>query len=370
MKGFMTRNTDFKYLVPDLLGRLNRDLPAVSFFALSQDKTPIQSLPVDDARARIASHQFKWGNASTLPAMFDTAVSHLEKDKISLLITDGIYTPPIADSVLRTQESTDIDNVFVKAALNHMSVACLAFRSAFGDSSHMTVSPYYIFVMGSPQNILAFKTELQNSLATVENHLSFKEFQEQDLGYPARNIFYSIIPYVDNTGAGEPANCPSSDISYRVINHVDMHADPQFWIGLDLTGMPAYLDQGNYIRNNLVVDGLGLTAAITDDLVPAAGFLKKVTDDTDRSLASQCSHFVRIKLTNMRGRDGSFTLSLRKVRPSWVGLYNHDLSKNAESRRDKTFGLNNIFDGMEDAYSEKTTSWFFKDLKIIVNKTE
>jgi hypothetical protein len=72
----------------------------------------------------------------------------------------------------------------------------------------------------------------------------------------------------------------------------------------------------------------------------------------------------------MHGSNGSIALSLRKVRPPWVELYNHDMSESAESRRDKTYGLNNIFDGMEDAYSEKTTSWFFKDLKIIVNKTE
>jgi hypothetical protein len=369
MKGFMFNNSDFQYLVPDLLGRLQRDFPVVHFFALSQKGQAIQSFDVDPARKAIAYGNFQFGDASTLPAMFDSAIGHLTPGTISLLITDGIYTPPAENSKLKYQESTDITDVLSKASRKGMSAACLAFHSSFSKAGNPAiVSPYYIFVLGNPQDITAFKEELNNSIAAISSHLANKDLNEQDFGYPARNIFYSIIPYADNTGAGEPANCPELDNRFLVVSHIDLRKDPQFWIGLDLSGAPSYIDQDDYLKKNLVITGTGLNATVVGNILPVAGFTGRLTDETDKNLSGKCTHFVRIRVADLEGRDGEIGLSLKKVRPSWVETNNHDEAAVAEQRRDKTYGLKNIFDGMEDTYKERSASWFFKDLKIIVNK--
>ncbi len=113
MKDFMTQNTEFQFLLPDLLSRLQRNLPnSTYFFALSQAGVPIQSFSIKDACRAIADHNFKFGNATTLPSMLDAAVARLTPNSISIVITDAIYSPPKPDSNLKFQEAPELASVF------------------------------------------------------------------------------------------------------------------------------------------------------------------------------------------------------------------------------------------------------------------
>jgi hypothetical protein len=250
MKGFMTPNqgTDFQSLVADLFGRISRDIQVTKCFALSQKTRPIEILNMDQARKAIAYGKFDYGNSSTLPAMFDTCIHYLSDNSVSLLITDGIYTPPAAAARMKYQETTDIAGSLSNAAKKNMIVDCLAFRSTFGDSTSL----YYIFILGSPQNVMAIKDKIHITLTTISALIANKGFEELGFGFPAQTPFYSIIPYVENTGAGEPTPCPNLDNRYLAMSNLDVEANARFWVGVDLSSCPSYINLHNYLNTEFI----------------------------------------------------------------------------------------------------------------------
>jgi len=367
MKGFMPVSkaaTDFQVLVPDLMQRLNRDLPSAFFFPLGQRGLPATAVDIRNAREQIAYGRFQFGMSSALPEMLDSIENYSGNDKAAILITDGIYSPSASKSRLRDQVITDISSVLVKGVKKNCSVACFQLLSFFNE----TVSPYYLFVCGSPQNVWLIREKLNSTIAALNNSLQHTTYNEIHFGFPEATPFYSIIPYVDNTGAGEPAECTEWDNRYLVMENVEIQNKPACWIGLDLSALPEYALQSKYLKDNLQVSTNGLKAAITGAILNKQQFIPKVTDAVDKTLANKCTHFVWITISQLEEQKGEITFSLKKTAPEWISEYSHSREDSAETKRDKTFGLTYIIDGMHDAYSNVDSACFFKDLKVIVIK--
>jgi len=367
MKGFMPASknttTDFQALVPDFISRLKRDVTSTNFYTLAQKTGPIKQIDISTARQNIAFGNFSFGATSTLPVMFDSALFNLKANDVSILITDAIYTPPKTKIKLREQIISDISEIIVKAAKKNYTTSCFMLRSQFSN----IVSPYYLFVFGNAQNIVFIKDKLQRSLQAESGQLRYPALHEIHFGFPELTPYFSIIPYVDNTGAGEPAECTENN-RYLAMKNIDIKKQPEFWVGFDLSAFPAFAQERNYLLSNLLVSGEGLTTKKISQVLTREEFTPKTEDATDKTLSAKCTHFVRIIITEMQEKAGEIKLSLRTAIPGWIDDYKHDSSDSAETKRDKTFSLDNIRAGMQDAYQDKQSAYFFRDLKIIVTK--
>lgn len=367
MKGFMpsgSASTDFQKLIPDLLARLNTDLPQSNFHVLAQANKPINKIDINTARNQIAFGRFSFGSSSLLPVMFDSSLSNLSANKVSILITDAIYSPSASNSRVRDQAISDIRTIILKASSQGYSVSCFSLLSQFEKIN----SPYYLFVTGLPQNIALFKEKLKSSLAAVDPNIINKGFNEIQIGFPVLNPFYSIIPYVDNTGAGEPVECSNWDNRYLAMENVKIKNVPEFWVGIDLSSCPSFAQQKDYLKTNLKISGSGIKAVMVNQILDKAQFSSKITDPVDKEKSDKCTHFVRIRITGLDDKTGELSLSLQKIPPNWINDLNHDNDKIAESFREKTYGIKNVIAGIKDAFDQKETEYFFSDLKLIMLK--
>lgn len=367
MRAFMPANvsaTDFQVLVPDLLQRLGTDLPKAAFYTLAERGAPINSMNIRDAREGIAYGRFAFGSSSVLPDMIDSIVAYTGKGKAAVLITDGIYSPATSKTRMRDQVVTDIRSALAKAAQKDYMISCFQLSSQFNGKE----SPYYLFVCSSPQNGWLIREKLRNSLSAVDNSLQLKVYHEIHFGAPALTPFYSIIPYVDNTGAGEPSICPDWDNRFLSLEKVDIREKPACWIGIDLSALPAFALQGDYLKKNLVVEGKGMEVSITGPVIAKPEFLARVTDAVDNKLSQKCTHFIRLKIERLNEKIGELHLSLKNTEPDWVSQCSHIREDSVETKRDKTYGLSYIFDGIRDAYSSRSNAYFFNDLQILVAK--
>jgi hypothetical protein len=367
MKGFMppsANTTDFQILIPDFLSRLNRDLVGFHFYALAQEGQPIKKFTLDAAKYNVAYGKFSFGKSSTLPVMFDSILSNIQAGSISILITDAIYSPAKGMEKIKTQAITDISDRMTKALKQNYSVACFSFKSNFNTVN----SPFYFFIIGAPQNINVIKDKINQSLNTLSGNLKNTSFNEFSFGYPLLTPYYSIIPYVDNNGTGEPVECREWESRYLAMENVSIKNGPEFWIGFNINGIPNYAQQKNYLENNLEISGLGLKASKIGQILTKEQFGSKIEDSEDKRVSEKCTHYVRVKINEMEPKTGEIYLSLKKVNPEWINSYSHNDSQNAEVIRDKTFGLDNIYAGIADAYRDKETGYFFKGAKLIVTK--
>lgn len=366
MKDFMPSkqpSTDFQKLIPDFISRLSSDFPGFSFYTLILKNAPQKKIDLETIKKQIAIGTFDFGNSSPLPIMLDTVLSNMSTNKLSVLITDGIYTPT-GNINLREQAVSDIRLKVLKAQSRGLALTCIGVKSQFGK----IISPYYLIVAGSPQNISVFKEKLKNSFSSINANIFNKEFSEISFGYPDINPFYSIIPYVENTGAGELAPCPEWDNRYLLVENIKIKDDPEYWIGINLTACPDYAKEIIYLENNLIIENKGLKSIRTGKFLTKAQFITKLQDEEDKRVSNDCTHFFRIKITEMQDDKGEIELSLKKTDPTWITEWNHDDSRKAEYFREKTYGLSNMIAGFKDAYSTKETGFFFKTLKIVITK--
>jgi hypothetical protein len=155
-----------------------------------------------------------------------------------------------------------------------------------------------------------------------------------------------------------------------VLNNIDVHAETKFWIGLDLAALPEYARRPDYIKQNLVITSTGMKTVADGPVLSRTQFMSKLTDETDIKLSEKCTHFIQLYITEIEGASGELALSLKKQRPGWIAECTHEDAANAENIRSKTYGLDNIAAGMEDAYHETAQPLFFKDLKVDLIKKQ
>jgi hypothetical protein len=225
-----------------------------------------------------------------------------------------------------------------------------------------------VFVIGNAQNVWAIRSALEQSLSALQSTLADNTYNEVSFGFPETTPFYSIIPYVDNTGAGEPTDCPEWENRFLTIANTDVKMPLEYWAGIDLSLLPHFAQDQTYLRKNLVVSANNMKVKMLEVLADKQKFLNKVVDPTDKKLAVKCTHFIRIKVESMESYRGEINLSLNKINPNWIQSCSHTCGDSAETKRDKTFGLTYTIDGIADAYKNRESPFFFQELKMLVIK--
>jgi hypothetical protein len=136
-----------------------------------------------------------------------------------------------------------------------------------------------------------------------------------------------------------------------------VHLQPQknepvsFTVGLDLGGLPASMQQEEYLQRHLTVEAQGGRASI--ESVTAADAETKATPD----LAAY-THFVRVQVPQLTASTGSISLQLPQVNPSWVNAWSTDNDNNPAAAPKKTYQFDKIINGVQALYRDHSESVF------------
>ncbi|RYG15473.1 MAG: hypothetical protein EOO07_15340 [Chitinophagaceae bacterium] len=220
-------------------------------------------------------------------------------------------------------------------------------------------SPYYILLQGKPENIEAVKTKIKESPI-----VSGLVVDEANFGYTYPEPYYSILPFAE-LSSGLPQVCTGEKENYKVINNIESGDSIGFWLGLDLSKLPSYSQQADFLRNNISFNS---ELAKYDSILTKSDFLKTLDDETDKSIAANCTHFIHMRVEEMEGKTLFVKLQFRNNQPTWIQTYNHSDDSQADINRSQTFGLANIYTALRDAYGEKPDQPFFKELQITLVK--
>ncbi len=353
-------HTDFQILLPNLITELSGASESASFFCISGSKKNLEKRDIKSVGTLFEYGKFKKGLNTELPVMFDSAISKLTPSSISILITDGIYSP---DSIKkRGQVVTDVSGVIKKAKNKGFSTSCYALKSQFKNNT----SIYYLFVFGEPQNLQVVKNQLKTSLINESSAIQNHEFQEIYFGIPEITPFYSILQFTENPGTYEPRVCEDWDNRCLVLDNVEVTDDSKFWVGFNLKDLPGYATDKAYLKNNLVILQNGIKVDI-GQILTQSEFASKISQD-DKSIFDKSSHFVQFKISDLADKNAEITISLKKTPPDWIGKYSNSDAENAEKIRQTTYGLDNIITGISSAYQDKESLFFFQNLKLVFSK--
>lgn len=367
MDGFMPNampGTNFQRIIPEIISKLKSEYPnQVSFFSVYDLQNKMKTEDLENARDEILHGTFSWTGNTYLPVMLDSIVKrHLKNDAVNIFISDCIYAPEKKDEKKSDLVSTDIFSV-MKPFAKTFSTSIYCLSSEFrGKNTKVDSSPYYMLLTGKQENLTVIENLMMNSFKTFN-----QTFQEIHFGQEYSVPFYSVLPYTETSGNFIANPCASLNNAFATVQEIDLSQKPiELWIGVNLLGLPDYATQNNFLESNLIITLNGeVQKAIS--IFPKDKFISKI-DESDKEIENECSHFVRIKITDLDEQVSTLQLSLKNQEPSWIETTNHNDIVKKEKNREKTYGLSNIILGLEQVYNMNETTMFFKPITITLIK--
>ncbi len=370
MDGYMPNSmpaTKFQKIIPELLAKLESEYSNhVNFFSVYDSQNKMKKEDLKNARNEILHGTFNWTANTYLPVMLDSIVKGYLKDgAVNIFVSDCIYAPKKKDEKESDLASTDIYSVLKPFAKINFAASIFCLKSEFRDkNTNVESSPYYMVLTGKQENINAVENLMMKSFSTFS-----QSPQEIHFGQQYSNPFYTLLPYTETTGNFDATfECTSFNNAFVKIQEIDFAETNQMecWIGIDLNELPKYAQIINYLDSNMnLTPDKGKATKIS--IVTKENFISKVHPD-DKAISDKCTHFVKIRITELNDEVSSLNISVKNKRPAWVNLTNHDDVDSKEENRQNTFGLNNIVSGMEQAYNMNSSTLFFKPITISLIK--
>jgi len=367
MSGYMPLSdpaTDFQKNIATILADLNlKYTNHVTFYSIFNSNTPFLKLENGVAKEKILKGAFSWSGSTYLPVMLDSIIRGYSKNNtVNIFISDCIYSPEKNDKKESELASSDIRTI-VSPLIDSSSITtfCLFsdFRAKVGTANISNKSPYYLIVQGKLENCheierLLIKSFKQSSQLPAEINFGLKYSMP----------YYSVLPYTGTTSNFIANPCESfkgAFVSIQAISLAHENDSMKFWIGINLKDLPFYAVEQKYLDSNLV---LTLNKGNAEILAISDKAPKDLASD-DKPIANNSTHFILVKISQLDDCLSTMSVGLKYSRPSWVSLLNE---KKDENNRDKTFGLENIVQGFEQAYYPDGKAWFFNNMNISLLK--
>jgi|GEM_PF-2125374 len=359
-------DSNFKSNVYHLISTLNGlpDKKALNLYDINTQTIPV-ALNADaakvsdylkglDAAVMKARSKAAGGNQSqsNLQQIFQTILDKSGAEEISLLVTDGIFSPGRkgnAEDFLSQQRSSI--HVFMAEKLRRrpFSTLVLQFHSDFNgtyyyqDNSTCKGSfkerPYYVICFGPQEALFRLwkKVQEQTGFSGYREFLFLTDSNQYQVASRIRNAFeyYEYDP--DEQMAVREMRRGGRDNKYRIK------------LSANFSRLPlndAYLvNRANY----------SLSPGFIIDSIYASG---------------QRGFTHELILSTLAARSGTITLSLKKQLPAWIAATNldDDRSVSPEELRGRTFGIRYLLEGIYNAYAAAYTQPFYYSLSISVKE--
>lgn len=362
MAGYMPASkpaTEFQLVITDILSKVNSKFSGkVSIYYMAEQNKPCIRIDFNKAKNDVLNGNFIWSGSTDIPSMIDSVSDYLKTNSVNILVSDFIYSPEKGKSKITEIASTDIYSLVAPFNKYSSSFICLfsEYRSSIcSDKNPTEKSPYYLFLQGKAENIRVVESVLYESVSK-----SNSEYKEINFGLNYKMPYYSVFPYTETTSNFIANSCASFQNAFVSIQEIS-ESQIEFWLGLDLNDFPEYSKTNEYLRQNLEIQlDNGVYEIVTIEKLPYSNI---VADD--KQIAQKCSHIVKLKISNLSECVSVLSISLKCDLPDWRNNLNENTSEN---NREKTFGLEKIISGFEQAYCPKQKEYFFKNLPISLIK--
>jgi hypothetical protein len=311
--------------------------------------------------------------SSQLHKIIEGVAGDLDSGGIALLVSDCILSFPDAD-IKRDREinknnasSTLKSNVFATFAdlrKRGIGASIYAFKSPFNGTYYDyqnnktnlsgTERPFYVWVIGETALLQKFN-------AGLGDISSFRPEKEMHFGGAESAVSsYDIIPQVERQGSWMKTQGGIKDVQIKKGEGM------QAALGVDLSALPTYAQEVDYLEENLQVETEGCTAKIT----------VKKKESADRSkLKSQpqiedfekASHILLLKVSDMPLANATVRYKLPLRYDTWYKDWSCMDDKNlAASCAGRTFAFEHLVNGVREAYEAKNN--FYVDGTVKLSK--
>lgn len=350
MKGFMPSNqaqgvTQFQQTLDPFLASIQQSnsIQDKSYFEVREKPYPLDYEKI----AQIVRYGIRQSASSTtIPAILDSVISH--HSGVNVLISDFIYSPENGRAV--SFVSTDIYRVLAKAKQQGQAVSVFGATSDFRGTFYPAVKtatrtianccdtplPYYVWVIGQPEQVRLFNREVVKNTFAEELHAGFS------FAPPAYGVLDKYLP-AGNWYCATAADC-------RQVTLSDLSIPAEMVVGIDLAGLPAAFTGEAYLKQHLQLLADNTDAKITR-IYPAARF-RQLPDVAGKNAdpLKPYTHFVQLKLSQLRAPQAELHLQLARQRPAWVQQWTTPDDSQINQQGAKTFNLSGIVEGVEKAF--------------------
>lgn len=341
--------TSFQKIIPNILLRLD-EATTMEFYSIVNSSKAPRKIKTKDAGSMINAGEFQWGASTSIPDMLDTIQRYQTEKTVSLFITDGIFSPSKGASKDTAQAINLISQKFHKIHSKNLVTCIISLKSEMGKEG----TPYYMIINGSWANVKHARGKIIEAI-----DLYNKEYYEVFIGAPASSVYYSVIPYLENSGNWIAEAC--IDNRFLLLTNSEITSSPlEFWVGFDLSSLPYYTQDLAYLQSNLQLDfkhAEGEVIKIVDEI--------STSDVVDKAVSEKSTHFVKLRIHKLFEMKGEANFAIRYSRPLWISKFNGS----QENERSTTAGLKNIITGIEDAYNYyNKDQYFVKNVTIVLEK--
>ncbi|WP_018477666.1 hypothetical protein [Pontibacter roseus] len=366
MKGFMPPSvagkeaTQFQSKMNRLISEVQdgRYVDQKAFFLAKEDaqgRPVLDSVSYNTMKSYIVSGIKDDVRGTPLPDMLRAALQQsIEHDAVSVIISDFIHGPSDQGQFLSLD--SDIRSALREAEHRGLVVAVLGDVSAFHGTYHPAVKkpevrrtlkgeqiPFYTWVIGKQEEVQVVINKVFRDLPA----------QQAFFGFEYKSIPYSALLKTGNFKPVGIVYCSSRTADpCTSVNLQPQPKEPvEFTVGLDLSSLPASMQQPKYLKQHLQVVGNGCRASMVS--VTAADEGIKATPDLARY-----THFVRVQVPQLTANTGSVYIQMPHVYPAWVKNWTTENDNNPVAEPGRTYQLTKIMDGVQALYRDQSDNIF------------
>lgn len=367
MSGLMPQTeaqTEFQTIIPDILLRFRDEIKNTKLYSIYDSKSEFKLLDIDSTRINlIPNGKFSWSGSTYIPVMIDSILNNVGNESVNILISDCIYTPETKDLALTSQTISEIREKFNRVSKNYSTTIYCLKSDFYFSKNEKTKSPFYFIVIGKTKHLKLVSSLLNKSFKTFNIDFTELNFERTDT-----KPYYSILPYSFNSGNNIGISCPNYSNAYLVLREIDFAQSDklEFTVGIDLSEFPGYAKSKNYLEKNfeIKIDGNDFNSF----KIETKDELQSGIKSDDKNIFQNCSNYLKMEIKSLEKEINKVDVSLKFSIPEWVREINNDDLNSAESSRDKTYGLEKIIKGIEEAYNVSNNPYFFKNLQIVLIK--
>lgn len=330
MDGYVFEGSEFKDAVYSYISGLSTHSDTTELYFVNSDvfnvKAPLRDVVY--AMSPGTFHKAPGNKANTdIANIFSMVLSQIEKNSVSVLVTDAILDLPKGQSAFFYRKQTEIKSIFENYLKNNPNFAVEIFRmsSRFNGKYYYTGGsvvlndqkrPYYMFVMGDKQalsaaNDIVAKSQIQHG---VENYYAYSS--------------YTQVPFV-------------------ILNKKKKGKIGQFDVRLQQKTVPiiAKVDlQYTLHDDELLKDTNQYYVAFGDERI-------KIKSIKEKPEEPEYTHSFTLTLPE-NANEGSVNIYFcPPPYPQWLESANDDLSDASVATSMKTTGIKYIIEGISDAFA-------------------
>lgn len=370
MGGYFQKDAEYKTIISDLATKIEKEIKPIDIWFVGDTATKYsgnaQQFTSDIATTKIADQK-----SSQLHEIIKRIAAQSDSNDVSILISDCILSFPDKDikanSEINRQEAPNalkgnIFSTFSDLRKRGIAASVYAFKSKFygtyydyQNGKHLLKGnsrPFYIWVIGDKELLGRFDTQL-NDIST------FKPEKSLHFGLSEEPVSsYEIIPQIEKAGEWAKEKNGIKKIKTGKDKSV------QFCIALDLTNLPEYAKDVNYLQNSLTMDAKGCDAIFTVKDKEQIDISK--VKGRQINAVEQATHFVIITIKEMRLNDATINLTLPLHYDTWYLNWSVNDDRNIVDADKKTFAFEHLVNGVKEAYQLKNKNYI--DCSITLKK--